>query len=336
MSDTKSRDSLEKSTDETLNTSGNSDHSIVKCETGELPPAVEAAKTPVIESCGFEAADEAVKNAIPSLQPSGRGVITIRLPFGLTVEVTNNEDVRVIGKQFQMLSMKNGNQLGILHPNGRVFCDENEVHASFSEVSYFTSKHSLMKTIGQKVKSSRFISADKPDGLKFQAILRQNEIFFHSSMMSETVHMTGRKRPSKTAAVAFPEVKLDTLSKLIHGTEEKPTMKKLRQCEEMIKSATFQLTNQKIHINLGSLMVRQNVRSGELEIFGDVGRYLHFAPQQLHLTVRTQQIEMGCRKNGIGHFKAGSRRIHTSCSGIIVSDTKTVALIDNFGQFICY
>ncbi|KAI6210176.1 hypothetical protein M3Y96_00299900 [Aphelenchoides besseyi] len=216
-----------------------SDHSIVKCETGELPPAVEAAKTPVIESCGFEAADEAVKNAIPSLQPSGRGVITIRLPFGLTVEVTNNEDVRVIGKQFQMLSMKNGNQLGILHPNGRVFCDENEVHASFSEVSYFTSKHSLMKTIGQKVKSSRFISADKPDGLKFQAILRQNEIFFHSSMMSETVHMTGRKRPSKTAAVAFPEVKLDTLSKLIHGTEEKPTMKSYCEVIDEQSSASY-------------------------------------------------------------------------------------------------
>ncbi|KAI6204750.1 hypothetical protein M3Y94_00712900 [Aphelenchoides besseyi] len=336
MSDTKSHDSTEKSTDETLNTSETSDHSTVKCEAGELPPAVRASKTPIIEPCGFEAADETVKNELPSLQPSARGVITIRLPFELTVEVTANEDVRVIGKHFQMLAMKNANQLGILHPNGRVFCDENEVHAAFSEVPFFTPKHSLTKTIGQKVESSRYISADQPDGLKFQAILRQNEIFFHSSMMSETVHMTGRKRPSKTVGVAFPEVKLDTLSKLIHGVEEKPTMKKLRQCEQMIGNGTFQMTNQKLQINLGSLMIRQNVRSAELEIFGDHGRHLHFVPQQLQLTVRAQQIEMGCRKTGIGHFKAGSRRIHTSRSGIVVSDAKTVALIDNFGQFICY
>ncbi|KAI6207817.1 hypothetical protein M3Y96_00049200 [Aphelenchoides besseyi] len=340
------------------------------------PRSKPRSKTVLLESCGFEPVDEAALNDnLPTLQADENGIITIRLPFNLTVEMTHDENVRVIGKDFQMLSMKNGKQLGLIHPHGRILCNDYKVQAFFSErpIVRAINRHSQPEEQSSKQKplglppplpfifglesrpeahqmkmrrrggqNRRNRRAETLKGLEFRVLVCQEEIFFNSSNMSETIHLNTRKRPNKIAGLKFPEVRMDTLNKLMHPiNDSKPTdNKKMAACQHLIARAKYERVdlNKKplIQLVLGGITIRQYCQTGELEIFGPSGRYLHYAPNQMELTVRVQRIEMGCSNGGNGHLKFQRRHIHTSRSGIVVSDSKTVASVDNFGNFICY
>ncbi|KAI6203198.1 hypothetical protein M3Y94_00528900 [Aphelenchoides besseyi] len=231
------------------------------------PRSKPRSKNVVLESCGFEPIDEAaLSNNLPTLQADENGVITIRLPFNLTVEMTYDENVRVIGKDFQMLSMKNGKQLGIIHPHGRILCNDYEVQAFFSEhpIIRAINRHCQLEEQSSKQKplglppplpyifgleprpeanqmkprrrggqNRRNRRADALKGLEFRVLACQEEIFFNSSNMIETIHLNTRKRPSKMTGLKFPEVRLDSLNKLIHPiNDNKPTdNKKMAACQ---------------------------------------------------------------------------------------------------------
>ncbi|KAI6230112.1 hypothetical protein M3Y99_01102300 [Aphelenchoides fujianensis] len=171
-------------------------------------------------------------------------------------------------------------------------------------------------------------------GLEFRALLRPTEILFGASNFAHAVHLEGSRRPRVLPAAVFPEVGLDCLSALIHARDVQPSDEKAAACQRWIDGAQFErlLAHQQaaIQLSVGPVRVRQKAGGG-VEVFATGGRHLRFAPEQVEVSVRVRGVEASCRKHGVGHFKCGRRRLHTSRSGIVVSDAKTATSIDNFG-----
>ncbi|ULU00044.1 hypothetical protein L3Y34_000943 [Caenorhabditis briggsae] len=244
----------------------------------------------------------------PLLLCSQEGTLMISMAAGVIVELCLDRSFRVVcNTDFMAYVNSNGSVSSILHKYAKIVHGKEHVHCKF------LNSNDRMAVLG-------------PEGILF-SMDSLTEAYLLSS-----AHESG---PS-ASALEKPEFPIQNMDYTIQQMylESNIGAANNEKCDAIMQKAKYEkYPDGTLIVHINGMLLKSNSQTGEVTIEAKPIK-LSVNPTTLTAQLRSAHIDMAIQDKDKCYVKRGDKRIHTSRSGMVVSDGTCTISMDQFGRIL--
>ncbi|PIC42666.1 hypothetical protein B9Z55_009671 [Caenorhabditis nigoni] len=244
----------------------------------------------------------------PLLLCSQEGTLMISMAAGVIVELCLDRSFRVVcNTDFMAYVNSNGSVSSILHKYAKIVHGKEHVHCKF------LNSNDRMAVLG-------------PEGILF-SMDSLTEAYLLSS-----AHESG---PS-ASALEKPEFPIQNMDYTIQQMYLESNIGAVNneKCDAIMQKAKYEkYPDGTLIVHINGMLLKSNSQTGEVTIEAKPIK-LNVNPTNLTAQLRSAHIDMAIQDKDKCYVKRGDKRIHTSRSGMVVSDGTCTISMDQFGRIL--
>lgn len=244
----------------------------------------------------------------PLLLCSQEGTLMISMAAGVIVELCLDRSFRVVcNTDFMAYVNSNGSVSSILHKYAKIVHGKEHVHCKF-------------------LNTNDRVAVLGPEGILF-SMDSLAEAYLLSSANGSGPSAIALDKPE------FPIQNMDYTIQQMYG-ESDIGASNMDKCKAVMQKAQYEKCsdgNLVVHIN--GMLLKSNSKTGEVIIEAKPVK-LSVNPLTLTAQLRSSHIDMAIQDKDKCYVKRGDKRIHTSRSGMVVSDGTCTISMDQFGRIL--
>ncbi|EFO86718.1 hypothetical protein CRE_04632 [Caenorhabditis remanei] len=258
----------------------------------------------------------------PLLLCSQEGTLMISMAAGVIVELCLDRSFRVVcNTDFMAYVNSNGSVSSILHKYAKIVHGKEHVHCKF-------------------VNSNDRVAVLGPEG-----------ILFSMDSLSEAYLLSGANESGPSAiALEKPEFPIQNMDYTIQqmygesdiGVDVRDADKKkmvmvfqnMEKCKTVMQKAQYEkYADGTLVVHINGMLLKSNSQTGDVTIEAKPIK-LSVNPINLTAQLRSTHIDMAIQDKDKCYVKRGDKRIHTSRSGMVVSDGTCTISMDQLGRIL--
>lgn len=244
----------------------------------------------------------------PLLLCSQEGTLMISMAAGVIVELCLDRSFRVVcNTDFMAYVNANGSISSILHKYAKIVHGKEHVHCKFMNTN------DRMAVLG-------------PEGILF-SMDSLTEAYLLSSANKSGPSATALEKPQ------FPIQNMDYTIQQMYG-ESDIGVSNMEKCKMVMQKAQYEkYEDGTLIVHINGMLLKSNSKSAEVTIEAKPVK-LSVNPVNLTAQLRSSHIDMAIQDKDKCYVKRGDKRIHTSRSGMVVSDGTCTISMDQFGRIL--
>ncbi|CAI5442635.1 unnamed protein product [Caenorhabditis angaria] len=250
----------------------------------------------------------------PLLLCSQEGTIMISLAVGVLVEICVDRSFRLVSNDnFTTYVNHNGSISSILHKYAKIVHSKEHVHCKINNTN---DRYAIMG----------------PEGILFtMANLSEAYLVSHCNAEGTTV--------PTAVALEKPTFPIQNIDYSLHQlyNESDIGIKNFSKCNEIVQKACYEYRSDGLLvIHLNGMTIKCNNDTGDVSVDAKPVR-LEMNSKLLTVTLKSNFIDMSVQDRDKCYVKRSDKRIHTSRSGMVVSDGACTISMDQTGRILsCY
>lgn len=244
----------------------------------------------------------------PLLLCSQEGTLMISMAAGVIVELCLDRSFRVVcNTDFMAYVNSNGSVSSILHKYAKIVHGKEHVHCKF------LNSNDRMAVLG-------------PEGILF-SMDSLAEAYLLSSASESGPSAMALEKPE------FPIQNMDYTIQQMYG-ESDIGSNNMEKCMAVMQKAQYERhADGTLIVHINGMHLKNNCQTGEVSIESKPIK-LSVNPIDLTAQLRSSYIDMAIQDKDKCYVKRGDKRIHTSRSGMVVSDGTCTISMDQFGRIL--
>lgn len=244
----------------------------------------------------------------PLLLCSQEGTLMISMAAGVIVELCLDRSFRVVcNTDFMAYVNSNGSVSSILHKYAKIVHGKEHVHCKF-------------------VNSNDRVAVLGPEG-----------ILFSMDSLSEAYLLSGANESGPSAIALekpeFPIQNMDYTIQQMYG-ESDIGLDNMEKCKTVMQKAQYeQYADGTLVVHINGMLLKSNSQTGDVTVEAKPIK-LSVNPINLTAQLRSTHIDMAIQDKDKCYVKRGDKRIHTSRSGMVVSDGTCTISMDQLGRIL--
>ncbi|CAI2349766.1 unnamed protein product [Caenorhabditis sp. 36 PRJEB53466] len=244
----------------------------------------------------------------PLLLCSQEGTLMISMAAGVIVELCLDRSFRVVcNTDFMAYINATGSVSSILHKYAKIVHGKEHVHCKFLNAN------DRMAVLG-------------PEGILF-SMDSLSEAYLLSSVAESGPSAIALEKPT------FPIQNMDYSIQQLYAESEIGT-DKMEKCSAIMQKAMYEKKpDGTLVVHINGMVLKSNSETGEVSVEAKPIR-LTINSQTLSAQLRSSHIDMAIQDKDKCYVKRGDKRIHTSRSGMVVSDGTCTISMDQYGRIL--
>uniref|UniRef100_A0A915BXL0 Coiled-coil domain-containing protein 25 n=1 Tax=Parascaris univalens TaxID=6257 RepID=A0A915BXL0_PARUN len=246
----------------------------------------------------------------PLIYKTPGGTISVLLRYGIVVEISVDRCIRIVcHNKFAATCNNLGNASCILHHRARIFQQDEKIFCNFGNSISPVDKVAVFGTQGVLFTMSHL-----------------NEAYLVSSATVKGISSVSLGR------LKFPNLNYDfTLCLFYMNTQTGQQFESL--CDRIIREARHMKDEDgRLTIVINDIRIKQSP-DGDIEV-SCRPRHITCSPARNTVRIRTTMIDMAVQEDEKAYVKHESKRVHVSCSGMVVSDGIYITSMDHLGRIV--
>lgn len=244
----------------------------------------------------------------PLLLCSQEGTLMISMAAGVIVELCLDRSFRVVcNTDFMAYVNASGSVSSMLHKYAKIVHGKEHVHCKFLNTN------DRMAVLG-------------PEGILF-SMDSLAEAYLLSSANESGPSAIALEKPE------FPIQNMDYTIQQMYG-ESDIGANNMEKCKTVMQKAQYEkYADGTLIVHINGMLLKSNSQTGEVTIEAKPVK-LSVNPVNLTAQLRSSHIDMAIQDKDKCYVKRGDKRIHTSRSGMVVSDGTCTISMDQFGRIL--
>ncbi|KAI3421851.1 hypothetical protein GPALN_012479 [Globodera pallida] len=237
------------------------------------------------------------------------GTISILMAHNINIELSVDRSIRVVcWDKFAVSSSQKSVKSGILHPFGHILQDGDKIGCHFQP-------------------------QNDPITLAKMAVIGTPGVIFSMSHLKDAFLVSNRGTSALPMdRFQFPTLRYDFTIRQFYANAQMGS-EYLLTCNNIVQRARYDEKEGMLFIlNINGFLIRQRV-NGDVEIFCRP-RQIICSPELSTVHLRTANVEMEVQTDKKAYVKYGSKRVHVSRSGMVVSNENCSASMDHIGRIV--
>lgn len=244
----------------------------------------------------------------PLLLCSQEGTLMISMAAGVIVELCLDRSFRVVcNTEFMAYVNANGSVSSILHKYAKIVHGTEHVHCKF-------------------LNTNDRVAVLGPEGILF-SMDSLTEAYLLSSASESGPSAIALEKPD------FPIQNIDYTIQQMYS-ESNIGSNNMEKCKAVMQKAQYEKhADGTLIVHINGMLLKSNSQTGEVSIEAKPIK-LSVNPTTLTAQLRSTYIDMAIQDKDKCYVKRGDKRIHTSRSGMVVSDGTCTISMDQFGRIL--